>query len=438
MSLAIVGFIMLFLIVYLLFKEKSIPMVLFITIPVIAAFIAGFSVKEVVDFIKAGIKTVSNMAILFIFSVTFFGIMSDAGMFDILVGRLVKKAEKNVIFIAVVTAIIAIFSHLDGATVTTVLVTIPALLPLYRKMNIRPQLLLIITGCGMGVMNLLPWGGPVVRAATVLNMDVNVLWHLLIPIQVVGLIATVGLAIIMAIREIKYHGAGQINVVVSNINIENSKEIDEAIEKLKRPKLVAFNLLLTFIMLVVLLFNKFPNYYVFMVGCSIALLVNYPSPKEQKARIKAHAPAALDVSAVMLSAGILVGILGKSGMLEAMTIPLLKIIPPFIAQYLQVIMGVLALPLGTSIGTDSYFYGIMPLAIEVGSNYGIEPLNMAISMLIGKNISLLVSPLVPATFLAIGLTNVELKDHIKYSLIPLWVVSLIMLVFAIIIGMVKL
>lgn len=437
MSLAIVGFIMLFLVVYLLFKEKATPMVLFITIPIIAAFVAGFSLEEVVEFIKDGIKTVSNMAILFIFSVTFFGIMSDAGMFDILVNKLVKKAGKNVILIAVVTAIIAVFSHLDGATVTTVLVTIPALLPLYKKMNIRPQLLLLITGCGMGVMNLLPWGGPVVRAAAVLNMDVNLLWHMLIPIQIIGLIGTIGLAVVMAIREVKFNGAGQAKIT-NLTSINEAVIVDEEIEKLKRPKLVIFNLLLTFIVLVVLLFNKFPNYFVFMFGCSIALVLNYPKIKDQKARIKAHAPAALEVSAVMLAAGILVGVLGKSGMLEAMTVPLLKIIPPIIAQYLQLIMGVVALPLGMLIGTDSYFYGIMPLAMEVAENYGVAPLNMAISMLIGKNISLLISPMVPATFLAIGLTNTELKDHIKYSLIPLWILSLIMLVFAVIIGMVKL
>lgn len=435
MNLAIIGFIMLFLIVFLLFKEKTIPMVIFITIPIIAAFIAGFSIEEVVEFIKAGTKTVSNMAILFIFSVTFFGVMSDAGMFDILVSKLVKKAGKNVVFIAIVTAIIAIFSHLDGATVTTVLVTIPALLPLYKKMNIRPQLLLLITGCGMGVMNLLPWGGPVVRAAAVINMDVNELWHILIPIQIFGIIATISLAIVMALREVKFHGAGQIK---ESILVDDNNLVDEKIEKLKRPKLVLFNFLLTFTVLIVLLFNKFPNYFVFMVGCAIALLVNYPNPKDQKARIKAHAPAALDVSAVMLAAGILVGVLGKSGMLEAMTVPLLKLIPSFIAQYLQVIMGVIALPLGTAVGTDSYFYGIMPLAIEIGENYSIASLNMAVSMLIGKNISLLVSPLVPATFLAIGLTNTELKEHIKYSVVPLWVVSIIMLLFGIIIGIVQL
>lgn len=437
MYLAIIGFIMLFLIIFLLFKGKTIPMVLFITLPIIASFIAGFSFDEVSEFVKAGIKTVSNMSILFIFSVTFFGIMSDAGMFDILVNKLVAKAGKNVVFIAIATAIIAIFAHLGGATVATVLITVPALLPLYKQMNIRPHLLLIIVASGMGVMNLLPWGGPVARAAAVLNMDVNLLWRTLIPVQIFGIFTTIILAIIMALREIKFHGAGQITED-KNIKIDEcTKNENGETEKVKRPKLAFFNLFLTFVVLAILLSNKFPNYFVFMFGCCIALLVNYPNPKEQKARIKAHASAALDVASVMLGAGILVGVLGKSGMLEAMAIPLLKLVPPFIAKYLQLIMGAIALPLGTLVGTDSYFYGIMPLAMEVAQGYSIDPINMAIAMLIGKNISLLVSPMVPATFLAIGLTDMELKEHIKYSAPPLWVVSVIMLIFSVIVGIVK-
>lgn len=435
MYLSIIGFLMLFLIIYLLFKEKSIPMILFITIPVIAAFTAGFSVEEVTKFIQKGIGTVSNMSILFIFSVTFFGVMSDAGMFDVLVSKLVKKAGTNVILIAVITAVIAIFAHLDGATVTTVLVTVPAMLPLYKKLNIRPQLLLLITGCGMGVMNLLPWGGPVARAAAVINMDPNQLWHILIPIQILGMIATIALGVVMVVKEVKFHNAGIIQNNITFIEaIDNT--LDKQSENLKRPKLVLFNFILTAAVLGVLLLNKFPTYFVFMWGCAIALIVNYPNLKDQKARIKAHAPAALDVSAVMLAAGIMVGILGQSGMLEAMAIPLLKIIPATIARYLHILMGIVALPLGTMLGTDSYFYGLLPLCIEIGQNYGVTPLNMAISMLIGKNLSLLVSPLVPATYLAIGLASVELKEHVKYSIIPLWIVGIIMLIFAIVIGLI--
>ena len=59
-------------------------------------------------------------------------------------------------------------------------------------------------------------------------------------------------------------------------------------------------------------------------------------------------------------------------------------------------------------GTDEYFYGIMPLVMQVGEIYGVASLNTALTMLIGKNLALMVSPLVPATYLAIGLTGTEL------------------------------
>ncbi len=48
-------------------------------------------------------------------------------------------------------------------------------------------------------MNLLPWGEPVARAA-VLKMDTTDLWHLLIPLQILGIVMTVGLAIVMMLR----------------------------------------------------------------------------------------------------------------------------------------------------------------------------------------------------------------------------------------------
>lgn len=436
MLMAISGFLMLATIMYFLFKGRTIPVVVFITVPVIAAFLAGFSINEVVSFIEFGIKKTSKMAVLFIFSVTFFGIMSDAGMFDGLVNKLVSKAGTNVVAVAIATAIIGIFSHLDGATVTTVLVTVPAMLPVYKKLNIRPHLLLLIVGCGMGVMNLLPWGGPVARAAVVLGIEPTVLWHTMIPIQILGIFATIALAIVMGLHEKKYHNAGRVDLVVDeNSGSVEVGETDEKVLQLKRYDRTWVNFAITIVLLGVLLLDTFPTYFTFMIGVCAALIVNYPDVKEQKRRMKAHAPAALDVAAVMLAAGIMVGVLGKSGMLEAMTVPLLEVIPSSIAQFLHIIMGVIALPLGTMLGTDSYFYGLLPLAIKVGENYGITGMTMTIAMLIGKNLSLLISPLVPATYLGIGLTNIELKDHIRYSFFGLWIVGLLMFAFAWIIGM---
>lgn len=57
-------------------------------------------------------------------------------------------------------------------------------------------------------------------------------------------------------------------------------------------------------------------------------------------------------------------------------------------------------------------------------------------MIIGKNLALMVSPLVPATYLAIGLANAELKDHMKFSIPVYWAVSVLMLLIGIVLGIV--
>jgi len=51
----------------------------------------------------------------------------------------------------------------------------------------------------------------------------------------------------------------------------------------------------------VLLFTtKLPNYFIFMLGCVFALVVNFPDPKEQEARLAAHAPKAISLVATVL------------------------------------------------------------------------------------------------------------------------------------------
>ncbi|MPN29819.1 Citrate transporter [bioreactor metagenome] len=63
-------------------------------------------------------------------------------------------------------------------------------------------------------------------------------------------------------------------------------------------------------------------------------------------------------------------------------------------------------------------------------------MNVALAMILGKNVALLISPLVPATFLATGLADIELKDHMKFSFGWLFAISLIMLVCGILFGIV--
>ena len=424
---ALIGFVMIFLIVFLLLKGKMSPIVVLALIPTVAALLLGFSPQEIAGFIEDGISTTTSNGILFIFSVIYFGVMSDTGMFDVIVNFLVKKAGNNVIAVTVATAIIATIAHLDGTTATTVLITIPALYPVYKAMKIDTKILLCLTGACMGVMNLLPWGGPVARAATVLGMDANDLWHILIPIQIVGLVFNIVLAVLLGMLAVK-QGAGAGKGEVVDVD-EKAKEEEDA---LRRPKLLIFNLLLTIGLIVILSTGYLSSYVAFLLALSIALAVNYPDLKLQDKLIKKHAPAALIISATLFAAGAMVGIFDGTGMLTEMANALMSIIPVFMGRFIHIIFGIIDLPLGLCIGTDAYFYGIMPLVMEVGQSYGVDALNTALTMVIGKNLALMVSPLVPATYLATGLANVELKDHMKFSIPWYWAISVIMIVIGII------
>ena len=430
---ALVGFIMIIAIVVLLLKGKMSPIVVLTVIPTIAALILGYGPIEVAGYIKDGIGTTTSNGILFIFSVIYFGVMSDTGMFDVIVNGLVKLAGKSVIAVTVATAVIATIAHMDGTTATTVLITLPAMYPVYKRMNIDTKILVCLTGACMGVMNLLPWGGPVARAATVLQMDANELWRVLIPIQILGFFANIVVAVLLGMLAIK-QGAGAGKGVTVEVD-EKAKAEEDA---LRRPKLLIVNIALTVALIAILSMDLITSYVAFLIFLCVALAINYPDLKMQDKLVKKHAPSALIISATLFSAGAMVGIFDGTGMLTEMANTIIAIVPDFMGGFLHIIFGVLALPLGLCIGTDAYFYGIMPLVIEVGSTYGIPAMATASAMIIGKNLALLVSPLTPATYLAIGLTNTELKDHMKFSIPWYWIVSIVMLIFAVILGVVPL
>ena len=435
--LAFIGILMVVVIIYCLMQSKATPSVVFILVPIIAAFLAGFSFDQISGFIKSGVTTTWSIAVLFIFSIVYFGVMSDAGMFDPLVNYLTEKAGANVIMVTVATALIATISHLDGALATTLLITVPAMLPIYKKLNIRPVVLLVIIGAAMSIMNLLPWGGPVARTAAITKMDVNLLWQSLIPLQIVGLIIVVGFAAVMGIME-KRRGAG----LKAGATLEDgsegvvAEELDPKVLALKRPKLVWFNILLTVGVIALLCLTKVPLYGAFMIGLALALLVNYPKASDQAARIKAHAAEALSVPAILLASGIFLGVLSGTKMLTAMATAIINVIPAFVGPYLHIVLGIFSVPIGMLLGTDSFFFGLVPLAIGVGNQYGIEPTNMAKAMLIGKNFGVLVTPHAATTYLAIGLAGIDIKELLRFCTPLLWLVGIISLACAVVMGIV--
>lgn len=77
---------------------------------------------------------------------------------------------------------------MDGAGASTFLITIPAMLPLYERMGMSRLVLATCVALGAGVMNILPWGGPTLRAAATADIPANELWGPVIPAQILGIV----------------------------------------------------------------------------------------------------------------------------------------------------------------------------------------------------------------------------------------------------------
>ncbi len=436
--LALLGFVTVISVIVLLLKNVTVPSLAFISVSTVSSAIlvltGTFSLQEMGEFIAEGVKGVHATAALFIFSVLFFGIMTDVGMFDKIIGALMKKVGNNVIGVTLMTSIIAMIAHLDGAGAATFLITIPAMLPIYKKLKIRPTTLLLICVTSMGVMNLLPWGGPTMRAATVLGVEPNQLWLQILPMQIVGIIIALATAVVWGFIE-KKRGAG----VSGNLEtvMGEGMEEQEKSREYARPKLFWFNLVLTLAVIVCLILVKVPSYYIFMLGCAIALLVNFHGASLQNKVIKSHAGPAIMMSSTILCAGVFLGVMEKTEIMNHMATVLAEFVPTSMGRFLPLIIGILAVPLTLMFDTDSFFFGLMPVLIEIAGNFGILPAHIAIVMVVCRNCATFISPVVPATFLGVGLAEVEIKDHIKNCFFWIWGVSIVCLIAGLILGVIR-
>ncbi len=430
--LSIIGFITIILVVVILLRGKMIPIVPLVIIPLIAAFVAGFGLSDIGGFFEEGLSTVVNVAIMFIFAILYFGIMQSVGLFDPLINKMIQLTRGNIITISLGTVVIAAIAHLDGSGASTFLITIPALLPLYKRMKMNPYFLLLLIGGSAAIMNMVPWAGPLGRAASVLDMDVTELWRPLIPIQAIGMVLMLVLAFLLGQREKKRieRQYGTIDLDVEELT-ETSEEKEAG-----SLKLLGFNFILTAAVIGLLVWGIIPAGFAFMIGVSIALPVNYRTAAAQNDIIKTHAASALTMGTIILGAGSFLGILTGTGMLDSIAMDTVKVIPEAISSYIHLIIGFFGVPLDLLLSTDAYYFALLPVADQIGLTFGIPSLATTYAMIIGNIVGTFVSPFSPALWLALGLANLEMGKHIRYSLFWLWGISIILLIVAFFFGLI--
>lgn len=464
--LSLLGFGTIAVILLLLFTQRVAAIVALAGVPLAAAFLAGNSPSEVAGFVKDGLGGVVGVAAMFLFAIVFFGIMRDAGLFDPLIARIVKWAGSAPPTVAVATTALALVAHLDGAGAVTFLIAVPAMLPIYERLGMSRLVLATCVGLGAGVMNLVPWGGPTARAAATLGVDANELWVPLIPAQIAGVVFALAIAYYLGRRErtrLAKVAAGDVSAEVEESTARVGQRIsvpatggtgdapsasgsggDEMPDQpeepsLLRPKLFWVNVILVIATLAALIAAVAPPETCFIIASIVALLINYPGMKAQSARIEAHAVGAMLMVGTLLAAGVLLGVLDGSGMIESMAVSAANVIPDWMAPALPLIVGVFAVPMSLIFGPDAYYFGVLPVLIEVGDQFGISAIDLAQASLIGEEtVGFPISPMTGAFYLLVGLAKVDIGRHIRHTLGWAWLVSLGMLAVAMIFGVIPL
>lgn len=439
--LAILGYIMVAVFMILIMTKRMSALLALIIVPIVFALIGGFY-TGIGEMMLEGIAQVAPTGVMLVFAILYFGIMIDAGLFEPIVNTILRIVKGDPLKIAIGTVALASLVALDGDGTTTFIITVTAMLPLYKKLNMNLYMLATLALLSIGVMNMTPWGGPTARVISSLQLTTEEVFLPLIPVMAAG----IGFAFLVAwyfgLKERKRIGILQIDDPTSKELLAAEEQVAAAVadgEKstvLQRPKLIWVNAGLTVGLLIALITGLLPLPVLFMIGFAIATMINYPNLVEQKERITAHAGNVLAVVALVFASGIFTGIMNGTEMVDAMATALVHIIPEKLGSQLPLITAITSMPFTYFMANDPYYFGIIPIIGETAANYNIPMAEIARASVLGQPAHVL-SPLYAAGYLLVGMLGIDYGQNQRFALKWAIASSVFMIIAAIVFGVIS-
>jgi len=435
MWLSIVGFLVVIGIIAAIMSKKLSTMVALTLIPIVGAILVG-QFTSIPAYLAAGISKVAVNGVMFCFAILFFGSMMSAGAFDPIVKFIIKCCKGNPLYVCIGTYILSVVGHLDGSATTTVLLVCGAMIPIYKKMNMQLRNLAVILGMAAGLMNISPWGGPTLRAATVMEADLTEFFQpMLVPILitlVIGILPVIFIGL-SETKRLKAEGFDYHSVTTEH----EEEELSEEARSLLRPRMTVINLILIVLVVGLMISGILSPAAAFLTGTALCWLLNYRKLEDQQKIIRQHGANVVFVVSALYGAGVLMGVLTESGMAEAMANTLVSLIPAGLTRFVPIFVGVLATPLSLVFDADTFYYGILPVLTQSASAMGLSGAGICYAALVGQlTLGWSITPLTPATLLMTGMCGLDLGEHQRYAGKYVWGLSIVLLIVLCLFGLI--
>ncbi|MFI0817723.1 CitMHS family transporter [Streptomyces sp. NPDC021098] len=398
-----------------MFKRVSVLVALVLT-PVVTAVIGGYG-DELGPMALDGLTQVAPTGIMIAFAVLYFSLMIDAGLFEPLIRAILRLAKNDPLRVTVGTAVLTMCVGLDGDGSSTFLISISALLPVYRRLGMSRLVLAGVVALGAGVMNMIPWGGPTARAAAALKLETSDIITPLLPAFAAGIVWVLFASYAIGRRE---------RARLGTLDTPEPEPVPEAAAKGDGPgtprvaaragtALTVFNLALTVALLTALVLEAMPLPVLFVLAFAIALLVNYPRWEDQQALLEKHGNSVVLVTTMIFAAGVFTGILTGTGMIGKMAHAIVEVIPDGLGGHLPALVAVTSMPLSLVFTPDAYYFGILPVLAGTADSFGTDPAEVARAAVLGQmTTGFPLSPLTAATFILLGMSGVQLGEHQRF------------------------
>ena len=359
---------------------------------VIAVFATGATISDLFSWIKDGIfytvdyegqstsMGVISPGLTILFSILYFDLMLGVGLFDPVAAFFIKMAKGDPLKVLMSTVMVASVVSFNGDTTTTIIICTSAFISLYRQMGLKLIYLAIVIVAPIGIWNQLPWGGPTIASATAQGIEVNELFATLLPGLLAAQVAVIAITYLLGKKERKRLGWS-----AADAKAVSPEQLDQMIAavrdkdvELKRPKLFAFNLVLTLVAVVLLIQGEIHGSIIFMLASAIALVVNYPKVEESSQRLEDLAADVLPTAVITLGAGVFSGVLTGSGMATALANFIAGIIPTQLSSHMAPIYAVIATPAVCFLPQDAFYFGIASVMKDVMAQFGISATQAAV------------------------------------------------------------